>query len=108
MGADWTARSCTSNRCPGPRTAKLSLSADQYRRLADFIEQSFGHDAAGAPIPIAGAHYFGRHDAFFEGRGHYSAFNTCNEWTRQALVQAGQPAPLWAPFDVALFHHMRT
>jgi len=93
---------------PGPRTAHLSLTAEQYHHLVDFIDASFQHDPAGLPLPIAGAHYFGNHDAFFEARGHYSAFNTCNEWTRQALVRAGQATPLWAPFDVALFHHIRT
>jgi len=93
---------------PGSRTAKLSLTADQYRQLVDFIDQSFQHDAEGAPIPISGAHYYGRHDAFFEARGHYSLFNTCNEWTRQALVHAGQRTAIWAPFDVALFHYIRT
>ena len=93
---------------PGPRSGRMLLTADQYRHLVAFIEQSFQHDAAGAPMPIAGAHYYGRHDAFYEAQGHYSAFNTCNEWTRQALASAGQPTALWAPFDIALFHHLRT
>jgi uncharacterized protein (TIGR02117 family) len=93
---------------PGPRTGHLLLSAEQYHRLADFVDQSFERTNSGALMPIAGAHYFGRHDAFFEARGHYSAFNTCNEWTRQALSRANQSTPLWAPFDIALFHHMRT
>ena len=92
----------------GPRTARLSLTAGQYHQLVDFIDQSFQHDGAGLPIPIAGAHYYGRHDAFFEGRGHYSMVTTCNEWTRQALSHAGQRTAVWAPFDIALFHHMRT
>jgi len=92
----------------GPRARRLSLTAPQYRQLVDYIDRSFAHDPDGAPMPIPGAHYFGRHDAFYEARGHYSAFNTCNEWTRQALYEAGQPTALWAPFDVALFHHLRT
>jgi uncharacterized protein (TIGR02117 family) len=93
---------------PGPRSGRLRLTAEQYRRLVDFIDQSFEHDAGGAPLPIAGAHYYGRHDVFYEARGHYSAFYTCNEWTREALSAAGQPTALWAPFDIALFHHLRT
>jgi uncharacterized protein (TIGR02117 family) len=93
---------------PGPRTGRLLLTGEQYRHLVAFIDQSFEHDSAGTPIPIAGAHYYGPHDAFYEARGHYSAFNTCNEWTREALSSAGQPTALWAPFDIALFHHLRT
>jgi uncharacterized protein (TIGR02117 family) len=92
----------------GPRSAKLSLTADQYHQLVEYIDQSFQHDPAGAPIPIAGAHYYGRHDAFYEARGHYSLFNTCNEWTRGALARAGQRTAAWAPFDIALFHQIRT
>lgn len=93
---------------PGPRMGKVRLTIEQYRRLADFIEQSFQHDGSGAPIPIPGVHYFGRHDAFFEATGHYSAFNTCNEWTRRALSSAGQDTALWAPFDIAVLHRLRT
>jgi len=92
---------------PGPHSGRMRLTVDQYRHLVAFIEQSFEHDSAGTPIPIAGAHYFGPHDAFYEARGHYSAFNTCNEWAREALSSADQPTALWAPFDIALFHHLR-
>jgi uncharacterized protein (TIGR02117 family) len=91
----------------GPLSAELRLSAEQYRRLADFVDQSFVHDAEGAPIPIPGAHY-GPHDAFYAARGHYSPIDTCNEWTREALAHADLRTPLWAPFDVALFHHLRS
>jgi len=91
---------------PGSRSAELRLSAAQYHHLVDFIDHSFDRDAGGAPIPIPNAHY-GRHDSFFAGRGHYSAFMTCNEWTRQALAHADLRTPLWAPFDLALFHHLR-
>lgn len=91
----------------GPMAAELRLSARQYRRLVDFVDQSFTHDVDGAPILIAGAHY-GRHDFFYEGRGHYSPVNTCNEWTRDGLARADLPMPLWTPFDIALMHHLRS
>ncbi len=91
----------------GSQSAELRLSAEQYHQLVDFIDQSFDHDPAGSPILIANAHY-GRHDSFYEGRGHYSAIMTCNEWTRQGLAHADLRTPLWAPFDIALFHHLRS
>jgi len=91
----------------GSQSAELRLSTWQYRQLVDFIDQSFNRDASGSPILIANAH-FGRHDSFYEGRGHYSAFMTCNEWSRQALARADLRTPLWAPFDIALFHHLRS
>ena len=91
----------------GANARQVHLSAAQYHELTAYIEESFAHDAAGAAIPIPGAHYYGRHDAFYEAVGHYSAFNTCNEWTRRGLARAGQITPLWAPFDIALMHHIR-
>lgn len=59
----------------------------------------------GHPLIIAGAHY-GANDAFFEARGHYSLFETCNEWTRRGLAAAGVRVPVWAPFDKALFYQL--
>jgi len=35
---------------------------------------------------------------FFEAAGTYSLFNTCNNWTSQALKQAGIGTHLWTPF----------
>lgn len=87
--------------------AELRLSAGQYRKLAQFVDQSFDHDVDGSPILIPDAHY-GHHDLFFQGRGHYSMLMTCNEWTREALSHAELRMPLWAPFDIALFHHLRS
>lgn len=85
--------------------AQLHVSERQYRLLVEFVEASFQRDGAGSIILIQGAHY-NDHDAFFEARGHYSAVNTCNEWTRRALQHADLRVPLWAPFDVALFRHL--
>ena len=89
----------------GPATRHITLSPAQYRRLAGFIENSFRRDDTGAAIIVPGAHY-GLHDAFFEATGHYSAFETCNEWTRQGLVTAGVRAPMWSPFQKALLYQV--
>jgi uncharacterized protein (TIGR02117 family) len=87
--------------------AELHISEQQYRQLVAFVEGSFRRDASGTAILIEGARY-NAHDAFFEAKGHYSAINTCNEWTRQALHHADLRTPLWTPFDIALMHQMRT
>jgi uncharacterized protein (TIGR02117 family) len=90
----------------GPLTRHIVLASEDYRRLAAFIAAQFRHDAAGDVIIVPGAHY-GRYDAFFEAEGHYSAFETCNEWTRQALAVAGVRVPLWSPFDRALLFQLK-
>jgi uncharacterized protein (TIGR02117 family) len=88
-----------------PQARHLRLSPDQYHRLVKLIEASFRRGPAGNVLLIPGASY-GDHDAFFEARGHYSLFVTCNEWARRALAGAGVRAPLWAPFDIALFYQL--
>lgn len=96
------------SRIDGDTQARhLRLSPDQYHRLVSMIEASFRRGPAGNVLLIAGASY-GDHDAFFEARGHYSLFVTCNEWARRALAGAGVRTPLWAPFDIALFYQLPT
>lgn len=63
-------------------------------------------DANGQSASVKGHHY-NDHDAFYEALGHYSAYTTCNEWTRNALDAAGVRVPVWAPFERALFWQLR-
>jgi uncharacterized protein (TIGR02117 family) len=84
------------------KTRRLRLSPTAYRALAHYVAASFA-GAAAAPIP--GAHY-NTHDEFFEARGHYSVFATCNEWARRGLAVAWVRTALWSPFDIALFYQL--
>ncbi len=70
---------------------RVLLRPDEYRRLATFVRSGFG---AGMPV----APGYGRADAFYPGRGTYSAINTCNAWTGAALRQAGVRMGVWTPF----------
>jgi uncharacterized protein (TIGR02117 family) len=84
---------------------RVRLSAEQYRRLTAFIRDSFVRDAGGALRRIDAAGYFGT-DAFYEAVPTYTFWFTCNEWTRRALAAAGVRTAWWAPFDVAVMHHL--
>jgi len=84
------------------KTRHVRLSAGEYQRLVRYLEGSFQRDGEGRAEVIPGAHY-DAYDEFFEARGHYSLFVTCNEWARRGLAVAGVRTALWAPFDVALF-----
>lgn len=81
---------------PGEHTRTLILSPAEYRRLADHIRASFRLDAAGRAQPVKG---YGPADIFYEGRGHYDAFTTCNSWTGNALRHAGVRIGAWTPFS---------
>ncbi|GAB2954280.1 TIGR02117 family protein [Hymenobacter coalescens] len=90
----------------GPDCVRLSLSPAEYARLITFIRRSFALDAHGRVRHIEG-HSYGRYDAFYEARGTYNLFYTCNSWANAALKAAGQRAALWTPFDFGIFWHYR-
>lgn len=79
----------------------LTISRDQYRRLAAHIRQSFRHDRNGRLLPLIGRGY-GPADIFYEARGAYNAGRTCNEWTGEALRTAGIRTGIWTPFSGSL------
>lgn len=88
------------------RAQRIDLSAAEYARLVAALRAGFARDATGRPIRIDDPGYFDT-DAFFEGAGRYTAWLTCNEWIRRVLAQAGVRTAAWAPFERALFWHLR-
>jgi len=88
------------------RAQRIDLSAAEYARLVAALRAGFASDATGRPIRIDDPGYFDT-DAFFEGAGRYTAWLTCNEWIRRVLAQAGVRTAAWAPFERALFWHLR-
>jgi uncharacterized protein (TIGR02117 family) len=87
---------------PSASLRKLTLSDATYKRLVAVIDSAFTRDAAGARRPYPGRGYT-VHDTFYAAQGHFSPFNTCNEWVRATLAAAGVRVPAWAPFHHALF-----
>ncbi|RJF91482.1 TIGR02117 family protein [Sphingomonas cavernae] len=79
----------------------LRLSSDEYRRLSAYIRASF---APGRPKPIPG---YTPSDIFYEGRGHYDAITTCNEWTGAALRATGVRVGAWTPFESGVMRWFR-
>jgi len=84
---------------PAPRTGgdvrAIVLRPEEYRRLAALIRASF------APGRIAHRGY-ADNDAFYAGRGHYSAVHTCNAWTGDVLRRACVRSGRWTPFPITV------
>ena len=80
---------------------RLVLTRDQYRRLARHIASSFELDRQGRTLPLLGRGY-GPADVFYEARGPYNAFLTCNEWTGAALRAAGVRTGIWTPLSQSI------
>ncbi len=85
---------------------KLQLSKEDYKALINYIEESFSYDAGNNLQLIANSGY-GLYDTFYEGKGKYSLFYTCNTWTNCALKAANQRTSLWTPYDKAILYHCR-
>jgi uncharacterized protein (TIGR02117 family) len=86
------------------RCIRLALANEQYQRLVTFIEKSFQPDTTGMPLAIGAKARYGNNDAFYEGKGSYNLFHTCNTWTNDALKACGQKACLWTPFDKGILY----
>ena len=89
---------------PGRECAAIYLSPAEYEWLITFIKDKFALDAQGRPQHIAG-HSYGPNDAFYEAKGTYNLFDTCNSWTNRGLKIAHQKAALWTPFDRGILLH---
>lgn len=79
---------------PGADARPVTLTAQEYRRLAAFIRQSFKL-RDGRAIRVGS---YGPADVFYEATGHYNALRTCNSWTGEALRHAGVRTGAWTPF----------
>ncbi|MBO9563822.1 MAG: TIGR02117 family protein [Niastella sp.] len=91
----------------GERCIKLDISNEQYQRLVTYIGHSFQTDVTGKPIVIPTEARYGQYDAFYEAKGTYSLFHTCNTWANNALKVSGQKACVWTPFDTGIFYQHR-
>ena len=73
---------------PGEDYVETRVSPAAYDALVRHILATLAMDAEGRPRRIAGSGYHGN-DGFYEARGRYSPFVTCNEWVRRGLAEAG-------------------
>lgn len=77
-------------------TYRIRLSHEQYRVLCNTILSSFHRNPSGKLFPISGEHYRTT-DAFYEAKGHYHIFNTCNVWIGECLKKSGVRVGYWTP-----------
>ena len=86
---------------------KILISEDQYSMLVVYIQKSFKTDSTGNIINIKTDANYNNEDAFYEAKGKYNLFYTCNTWANNALKACGQRACLWTPFDKGIFYQYR-
>lgn len=86
---------------------KMLISNEQYKKLVAYIDDSFIRDAQGKVINIKTNANYNDEDAFYEAKGKYNLFFTCNTWANKALKSCGQKAALWTVSDMGIFYHYR-
>ncbi|MBP1650615.1 MAG: hypothetical protein H6Q26_772 [Bacteroidetes bacterium] len=91
----------------GKDCIRTSIDSARYARLVAYIQQSFRRDDKGQIMNIVTNANYGRTDAFYEAKGSYSLFHTCNTWANSGLKACGQRACLWTPFDKGIFYQYR-
>ncbi|MEO6851125.1 MAG: TIGR02117 family protein [Mucilaginibacter sp.] len=85
----------------------IIISNNQYSRLVTYIYSTFTRDENGEVINIKTNANYDNNDAFYEAKGKYNLFYTCNTWANNALKACGQKACVWTPFDKGIFYHYR-
>lgn len=85
------------------RWVKVSVCREEQNALMNYLQQSF-RMASSSKILID-ANSYGPNDFFYEAKGSYNCFYTCNTWLNSGLKDAGLKAALWTPFDFGILRH---
>ena len=88
-----------------PFTVRRFLTVTQYQQLVTFIKEGFvmKNDT---PVLRSYQGYYG-YDYFFSSNRHYNAFNTCNQWTADALNACSVRNPAFAPFGWSIAYQIK-
>jgi uncharacterized protein (TIGR02117 family) len=93
------------NIIPGLRCRQIIITKEKYAILCSYIAGTFTTGADKLPEYIKAPGY-GDHDAFYEAKGTYNLFQTCNVWTGNGLKKAGVKVAVWTPFEKSVFHEL--
>lgn len=87
------------------RVEKITISPSSFVHLNSFIYNSFAlnKDQQIDLIPAVG---YTPHDNFYQAKGVYHAFHTCNYWVNKGLKRIGVRTALWSPFDRGILYQL--
>jgi uncharacterized protein (TIGR02117 family) len=88
----------------GDDIKQMTISKAAYQNLVAHITESFElTDEHPHLIPHPN---YGYHDNYFEAKGTYSIFKTCNVWTGDALKTANISMGLWTPLEFGVMDNL--
>ncbi len=85
----------------GPRCRSFRISRENYIALCAYIRASF--EEKNGRAQYVNAPTYTSYDAFYDAKGRYNLFRTCNVWTGQALKAAGIRVAPWTPFEKSVY-----
>ena len=101
-----TAMHVTNYHSPYGDWQKVEICESQLEIILEHINQSFKRNKSGEIMEIKDSGY-SKYDKFYEAKGSYNCFNTCNDWVNRALKKAGVKTSVWSPFDFGVLHHVK-
>jgi uncharacterized protein (TIGR02117 family) len=100
-----TAMHVTCYRGFGGEWKPLQLCGSQIDALNQYLIESFAANSDGSFQKTGFPGYF-YNDTFYEAKGSFTLFRTCNVWVNKALKVAGIQTSVWSPFDFGVLHYM--
>jgi uncharacterized protein (TIGR02117 family) len=83
---------------------ELKISKHNYQKLISYIQNSLVKKEERNYSCIKNRGYW-ETDAFYESKGSYGLFNTCNSWINEGLKVAELKACLWTPLNSGIFRN---
>lgn len=82
---------------------EIKLNKQQYLQLCAYILDRFDLENNQFVLIDTDQNY-GKDDVFYEAKGKYSLFYTCNTWANNAIKSAGLKASLFTLWDKGIFY----
>ncbi len=79
----------------------IQISGEQYQIMLNYIDAALQKDQQDQPILITNPGY-DEYDNYYEAKGRYSVFKTCNVWTSDCLKKAGIRNGFWTPLAASV------
>lgn len=86
---------------------KVAIDSNQFVTLTNYVLASYEQSEKGNAIPIQTTAQYGNTDAFYEAKGAYSMFHSCNTWANLGLKKANMPSAVWTVFDKGILRHYK-
>jgi len=88
----------------GEDCIEIKLNKEQYIALCTFIYESFDTKNDGFQWIDTDQNY-GLNDVFYEAKGRYNIFYTCNTWVNDVLKSAKLKTSFFTLWDKGIFYH---